>query len=107
MAAADLFVLSSHYEGLPNVLIEALTVGTPVVTTDCPSGPREILVDGEGGKLVPVGDPSAMAEAIETAIDSTTQTQRELERARESLDRFTLDAAVEQYLGLLPDRCGE
>jgi glycosyltransferase involved in cell wall biosynthesis len=70
MAAASVFVLSSLWEGLGFVTIEALAVGTPVVCVDCPSGPREILADGRYGPLVPVGDAGAMAEAIAATLDS-------------------------------------
>jgi glycosyltransferase involved in cell wall biosynthesis len=62
MAMADVFVLSSHHEGFGNVIVEAMSVGTPVVATDCPFGPREIIVDGENGFLVPVKDAGLMAK---------------------------------------------
>src|SRR5262249_43075680 len=64
MARAAVFVLSSAWEGLPTVLIEALASGCPVVSTACPSGPREILENGKYGPLVPVGDDTALANAI-------------------------------------------
>lgn len=69
MAAAAVFVLSSLWEGLGFVTIEALAVGTPVVCADCPSGPREILADGRYGPLVPVGDDAAMADALLATLD--------------------------------------
>jgi glycosyltransferase involved in cell wall biosynthesis len=69
LASADVFALSSDYEGLPNVLVEALHAGLPVVSTDCKSGPREILDDGVYGHLVRCNDPAALGAAIEDALD--------------------------------------
>ena len=97
MARAAVFVLSSTYEGLPGVLIQALACGCPVVSTDCPSGPAEILENGQYGRLVPVGDPAAMAHAILATLDAPPD--RGLLQKRASL--FSVDRAVEQYLEVL------
>ena len=68
-ARADVFVLSSHVEGLPNVLVEAMMCGCTPVSTDCPTGPREVLQNGKYGYLVPMRDPVAMAAGIVQALD--------------------------------------
>jgi glycosyltransferase involved in cell wall biosynthesis len=94
---ADLHVLSSTGEGLPTVIIESLAAGTPVVSTDCPSGPREILCDGQFGRLVPVGDPAALAVAMADSLAATHDTDALKVRAQD----FSIAKAVDQYLALL------
>ena len=76
VANAKLLVLSSDHEGLPNVIIEALALGTPVVSTDCPSGPREILGAALRDCLVPVGDAAALARAVECALAAPPDVSR-------------------------------
>lgn len=97
MARASVLVLSSAWEGLSNVLLEALACGCPVVSTDCPSGPREILDDGRYGKLVPVGDAATLAEAMLAVLDQPAEPDRLRARAR----TFSVSAAAERYLGLI------
>jgi glycosyltransferase involved in cell wall biosynthesis len=100
MTRAGVFVLSSRWEGLPGVLIEALYCGSPLVATDCPSGPREILAHGRYGQLVPVGDVPALGRAIEATLDG-----RNPRPPRESWQRFEQETVVDQYARLLIDGC--
>jgi glycosyltransferase involved in cell wall biosynthesis len=97
MARASLLVLSSLYEGLPGVLIQALACGCPVVSTDCPGGSREILADGKYGELIKIGDADALADAIRTQLDHPTARELLLGRAQD----FSVDRAVDNYLDLL------
>jgi len=99
MARAAVFALSSTYEGLPTVIVEALACGCPVVSTDCPSGPREILADGEFGRLVPVGDDAALADALAETLDADASRDRDRLRAR--ADDFASDRVLAEYEALI------
>jgi glycosyltransferase involved in cell wall biosynthesis len=94
MARCKVFVLSSRWEGFGNVLVEAMACGAQVVSTDCPSGPAEILENGRYGQLVPAGDPVAMAAAIETALDDPLP----VERVRARAGDFSIRNATLKYL---------
>lgn len=98
-ASADLFVLSSRLEGQPLVLVEAMLAGLPVVSTDCPHGPREVLGDGEFGRLVPVGDASALASAMDQALDAPHDAYRGRKRA----EALSGSRSIERHLALLLD----
>jgi len=101
LSRADLFVLSSRWEGSPNVLTEALALGTPSVATDCPSGPREIMQDGALGPLVPVGDEAALAKAIESVLSDPPDP----ESLRRGVGMYERDESARRYLEVLfPER---
>lgn len=102
MAGADLLVLCSDHEGLPNVLIEALICGTPVISTDCPSGPREILAATLPEALVPCGDAEALAGRIARFLAEPPDI------SRVDLGRFSVEPALAAYerLALSPGRAG-
>jgi glycosyltransferase involved in cell wall biosynthesis len=99
MARATCFVLSSRWEGLPGALIQAMACGAPVVATDCPSGPAEILEGGKFGSLVPVGDDEAMAAAMETVLENP----RERDGARSRAAEFSVEAAVTRYARIIAE----
>jgi glycosyltransferase involved in cell wall biosynthesis len=101
MEQAALFVLSSETEGFGNVLVEALACGCPVVSTDCPGGPREILEAGRWGRLVPPGDAEALAVAMHAALAETSDADRLRTRAMD----FAVDTVADRYLDvLLPNK---
>lgn len=97
MARAAVFVLSSTLEGLPGALVQALACGCPSMSTDCPSGPREVLEGGALGPLVPVGDDAAMAEAI-AAVLASPPPREALKRAAARYDAGTVLDATHAYL---------
>lgn len=93
MAKASVFLLSSRYEGLPTVLIESLACGCPVVATDCPSGPNEILDGGVYGRLAPVGDDEALADAVTATIKDPIPSRKLRDRA----DDFAPESVFDDY----------
>lgn len=96
MRASGVFVLSSRYEGFGNVVAEALAAGAPVVSVNCPSGPAEILDNGRWGRLVPMDDPEALAQAMAQTLDGNAPRV-----PSESLDRFRVPVVASQYLNAL------
>jgi glycosyltransferase involved in cell wall biosynthesis len=99
MARSACLIVSSRWEGLPGVLIQAMACGAPVVSTDCPSGPAEILEGGKFGLLVPVGDEEAMAAAMESVLENPRRTDLARSRAAE----FSVDAAVTRFARIITE----
>ena len=97
MARASVFALSSAWEGSPNVLTEAMALGTPVVATDCPSGPDEILAGGRYGPLVPVGDVQAFADALLDTLSSPLSS----ELLQSAVEAYRLETSATAYLTTL------
>jgi len=101
MKSADLFVLSSVYEGLPNVLIEALAIGTNVVSTACKSGPAEVLNKGAFGQMVPVGDYQSMSAAMKWAIENSIEASEMTKKSAQSLKKYKPAVVVMKLMELL------
>ena len=101
---ADLFCLPSLFEGMPNALVEAMIAGTPVVSSDCESGPREILADGEHGCLVPPADPLALADAMEDALQNRQVWVARTAGARRFVaETFSIEAGMDRIETLLEE----
>jgi glycosyltransferase involved in cell wall biosynthesis len=97
MARAAAFVLSSRFEGLPGVLIQAMACGAAVIATDCPSGPAEIIEHGEDGFLVPVDGLEDLVQRLRQVLDDPELRHRLGARARQSVERFAVERVIGGY----------
>jgi glycosyltransferase involved in cell wall biosynthesis len=104
MRASAVFVLPSRYEGLPNVLVEAMACAVPVVATDCPAGSGEIVRHGDNGLLVPVGDAGAMAGAIERVLTEPDLRARLVRGGTTTAEACLMARTVESYESFLLSR---
>lgn len=103
ISRCDALVLSSSYEGLGNVLLEAMACDTPVISTDCPCGPREIITDRVDGLLVPVGDAEALSSAILEVVGSPDLRQRLVDGGRRRVEKFDVPVIARQYSELFEE----
>lgn len=95
---ASVFVMSSDYEGMPNALMEAMAVGVPCISTDCPCGGPQMLIDnGQNGLLVPVGDTAQLAQALEKLLSDETLAGRMGQQAHQSAQRFLPERIFQEW----------
>ena len=98
---SDLFILSSKYEGLPNVLLEAITLKKFIISSNCQTGPKEILLDGKYGKLFKIGDYKTLSRLIYNFTLHKTETKKKIELAYKSLTRFDFENNCKKYLQII------
>lgn len=98
VASSSCYVMSSTYEGMPNALMEALAVGTPCVSTDCPFGPAELISNGENGILTPVGDDKALADAMCRMVEDTEFAENCAKRAKDIIVKQSVENISQKYL---------
>lgn len=103
MKKAAVFVLSSLQEGFPTVIVEDMACGAPVVSTNCRSGPNEIIENGKNGLLVPIGDPISLADGITKLIESPSLREKFSREGKRRAEDFTIDKKVKEYEKLFSD----
>jgi GalNAc-alpha-(1->4)-GalNAc-alpha-(1->3)-diNAcBac-PP-undecaprenol alpha-1,4-N-acetyl-D-galactosaminyltransferase len=101
LARSEMFVLSSRFEGFPNALVEAMACGCAAISTNCPSGPAEIITSGVDGTLVPVDDVAGLAGSLEALMADDAERRRLGAAAAKSAERFRLDGVADRWIGLL------
>ena len=103
MKRAKLFIHTSKFEGLPTALIESMICGTPVVSFNCPTGPREILADGKYGKLIPMGNEEQFVEAVYSLLTNEELRQHYISLLPEATARFSMEEIGHQFFNLIND----